>query len=895
MVSFSFTLIMLFQNSQHNWSVKMKLDLRKLKITFVIPISLTVSIMQSDAALIDANGGITLFISYDNLDDAGWGSWNNKIIQVDSIINSSDCEPTNIARANLGEPSSSGSCLVGDTCFGREKLTGDIRKLAEYIFQSTHGTHYLKQVNLADNGRLWNNADVRWNIGPGSSVAINDGWTISGLAIDLNGATRRCIHDVAHHELGHYFYNLPDRYAGGTSNNSVESYYEGSIRGSSNFNVSIDVGDPNSVMSGNFPHRFVDSTNARLTVSYNSGSGLVAGEMLTPQLLEDSSPNNNGPDRAHHGFTMPFAQDEWSVLPDQHADLTGVHTEGVFSEPDLALMPDVDIRLLGDGETLPGTILLLDRSGSMSVTTDGIPASQLVQESGMYLYHSMLAGEYVGTQLYNDIVETLFDYDEYNINNQLLSARFRTASGSTNIAAAIESAIDTLIAEHGNDGVTGSQIVLMSDGVQTTGANLWDQVTRAMDKGIKIHTISFGQADTETMEAIASSSDGEVFRMAEATSGAELKLGMNRKLSELRGFTPLYFYKGKLKVNKSDKVSQFHEGMFTIPNNNRALQFYVFSETGNASTLSLELEDSKGNIHNAIPLNVANKGRLNGVTVEKPLPGKWIYRIKGSGQSDGILPQNTDYEIIAQVMNNNLDTHVNFFKVDSKLGGEFKIEATLKHRYPLTDLDAVANLYRDNHLLASINLNDDGKYSDQQSLDGVYSGLVDPKQLNVSPDQTENLRMDIVFTTSDQTVPAPNSHYESGTKWAELKYEYTKIAKTNFKVYKSKIIDFNNNDVDEPNLSIIEPTTPSYVKRGGEGKFQVVIDNAFISKLLLKISLGQGIETQIVDIVPADEAFSSRVSINYKVSESAIPGERDLLLQSNHINLKHSDVLTVTL
>ncbi|WP_139204389.1 VWA domain-containing protein [Azotobacter beijerinckii] len=541
------------------------------------------------SSIIGADGGITLWVSYDNVDAPG-ASVNDNVTQINSTAAAS-CTPTNNARSAQGAPDSPGSCPAagGDTCSGRDKLLGDISNLAEYIYTSTHGTHYLRRVYVADRGRAWSTADIKWNIGGGSS-AWPAGWKDVDLQLSLNSATRKCIHDVLHHELGHYFYELPDRYA------RSGDYYKGSLdNGATVFNVDVDEGDPNTVMASNFPHRFVDTTNARLVLSYDQpGPGTTSGEELTPDLLADGNPNNDGPDRAHHGFTTPFAQDEWSVIPGTHVDLAGVHTEGDFSSPGLGAMPAVDVRFIGVDSPFPGTVLLLDRSGSMSVQTNGVPASQYVQEAGLYLYHSSEEGDYAGTFLYNDAVEKLFDYDLYDPANQLPTASFRTASGLTNIALALEEAIDAMIAKHGEGGVNSGQIVLMSDGKQTTGDSLWEQVDRANGLGIQIHTLTFGNADATTMQQIADSSGGSATSMSELDSAAELKLNMVRKLTTLRDNSPIFTHKGIVTKTGESAGKEYFSSEFQVPPKTQNVLFYVFLERNNAANLNIELIDSDG-------------------------------------------------------------------------------------------------------------------------------------------------------------------------------------------------------------------------------------------------------------------------------------------------------------
>ena len=852
---------------------------------FLVPIT-TFNI--SNAATVASDGGITFYLSYDNLNVTGGVSWNDNITQSDSNTGAS-CTPTNTSRANQGAPNSPGSCPSGDTCLGREKLIGDLDNLAEYIYQSTDGRHYLRRVYLSDNGRAWNQSDIKWNVGSGGSfVPVDNDWQTPFASMHINSGNRRCIHDVAHHEMGHYFYNLPDRYA------SSGGYYSGTIGGGAPFDVAVDVGDPNTVMGSNFPHWFVDTTNAQLTLSYTpSGGSPVNGQVLTPALLADSDPSNDGPNRAHHGYTHPFAQDEWSYLPGQHADLSGVHTEGDFSGPDMTMMPSPDYRFLGEDSPYPGTMLLLDRSGSMGTMTNGITAAQYVQEAGMFLYHSSLPGDFVGTNLYNGAVETLFDYEVYDPSNQLPYASFRSASGLTNIAAALKSATDAMVAEHGMEGVNGGKIVLMSDGKQTTGLNLWDEVTRAEDLGIEIYTLSFGNADTATMEAIATATGGEVIAMSELNDGSELKLGMARELSELRGLTPLFFQKQVIKPNAESKKGNVHEGTFNLPVNSRALQFYSFLEKGNAALFDLELEDSAGNIFKAQPQNVANKGRLNGLTVTKPLGGKWTYRISGSKRHGGGFPGNDPFELIAYTQNLDLDATMQIVPAVGKLAGQSVIQGRLYHRYPLMNISAIANVYSGKTLLASLPLKDNGKQGvDATKNDGVYSALFDPRQFDLHGDRAK-VRIDVSFTTNSKTQPAIAAHYETGTDLAELAEDYAKSVKMTFTSFASDTVSFKDVTKLQPRISVITPQTPVEVKPGLIGKMRIAIDNTYIPKNSARVSLGQGVRVKVGDVSFDHKNFRSYVSISYEVLEAAVHGYRSVSVQSNRMRVSADKTLFV--
>jgi|LGOV01.1.fsa_nt_gb hypothetical protein len=120
--------------------------------TALLLVSIILAVNPAHSLIIGADGGITLWVSCDNVDSPG--------ISIDDNVtqgNSTDvasCTPTNNARAAQWEANSPSSypAAGGDTCSGRDKLLGDITNLAEYIYTSTHGkadTTTMEQI--ADN------------------------------------------------------------------------------------------------------------------------------------------------------------------------------------------------------------------------------------------------------------------------------------------------------------------------------------------------------------------------------------------------------------------------------------------------------------------------------------------------------------------------------------------------------------------------------------------------------------------------------------------------------------------------------------------------------------------------------------------------------------------------
>jgi hypothetical protein len=527
------------------------------------------------------------------------------------------------------------------------------------------------------------------------------------------------------------------------------------------------------------------------------------------------------------------------------------------------------------------------------VLTNGVPAVQFVQEAGMYLYHSALDGEWVGTQRYNAAVDVLFDYDVYNPANQLPFANYVNASGLTNIAAALQSAIDTLIAEHGEDGTSGARVVLMSDGKQTTGPSLWDQVDRAVDKGIQIYTLSFGDADSATMEAIATATDGEVIEMSEVSDASELKHSMARAMSKMRGLTPVHFQKGLLTATGTEARMQYHEGSFALPPGNRALQFYLFLRQGNAAMLDVELTAPDGTVYLANPQNVAMKGRLNGLTVKTPIRGTWKYRIKGTQKTKGILPANDPMEIIANVSNPMLDARVDVVQAGAAYPGQYRIVGSFFHRYPVGYAKATADIYIGLNKVASVNLLDDGTLGvDDQALDGTYSALFKPAQYDLS-DKRPKARVDVHFTTTAQSQPAPGAVYEVGANLAELAADYSATAKSIFTAFATANVTFRDNSAQQPRIFSTDPATTIMAQPGDTGKLTVVVDNSYLSRTNLTLSLGAGINTKLVSLVQERTGFRSTLVFAYEVSLDAAPGTRDLMIRDNKVLLSRPGMLEV--
>jgi hypothetical protein len=83
------------------------------------------------------------------------------------------------------------------------------------------------------------------------------------------------------------------------------------------------------------------------------------------------------------------------------------------------------------------------------------------------------------------------------------------------------------------------------------------------------------------------------------------------------------------------------------------------------------------------------------------------------------------------------------------------------------------------------------------------------------------------------------------------------------------------------------------VQPGDTGTLVVVVDNSYLSRANLTPSLGAGIATRVVSLVPERTGFRSTLVLAYEVSKDAAPGLRDLLMRDNKVLLSQAGMLEV--
>jgi len=94
----------------------------------------------------------------------------------------------------------------------------------------------------------------------------------------------------------------------------------------------------------------------------------------------------------------------------------------------------------------------------------------------------------------------------------------RIFNGATDIAAGIDSGKDVLLDPDSSRPFAVKTMILMSDGIPTSGGDPLVAAANAAQHNITIHTISFGEADQNLMQQIASAGSGQHFHALDAES-----------------------------------------------------------------------------------------------------------------------------------------------------------------------------------------------------------------------------------------------------------------------------------------------------------------------------------------------------------------------------------------
>jgi len=195
----------------------------------------------------------------------------------------------------------------------------------------------------------------------------------------------------------------------------------------------------------------------------------------------------------------------------------------------------------------------------------------------------------------------------------------------------------------------------------------------------------------------------------------------------------------------------------------------------------------------------------------------------------------------------------------------------------------LAHLYRDGKRVAKVRMYDDGERGgDHDRADGVYSAELDMRRLqrklglrwlkNQHGVQNPKVRIDVQYLVSKKSVPAPNHHYETGTRYKDLLEDYRAAE---FEAWTTLVQSFTRKSP-KPVLQRIRPKT---VTTGGKYRTTVAVLNARPPADQIRLSLGRGIQAHVDRVYPRRDRLGVTLRISYRVARDALPGRRDLKIQ----------------
>lgn len=173
-------------------------------------------------------------------------------------------------------------------------------------------------------------------------------------------------------------------------------------------------------------------------------------------------------------------------------------------------------------EAVPNDVMLvLDRSGSMSIDTDGDGNTKLedVKAAATGFVDRLTDRDHVGLVSYDESVtlDSQLTDDHSSVTSAIDGL---TAGGQTNIGGAIDAAHDELASSRDRPDANNI-MVLLSNGLSNEGSNPETEANEAKGDGIRLITIAFGQnADDSLMQNLAS--DPASSNFFDAPTGADI-------------------------------------------------------------------------------------------------------------------------------------------------------------------------------------------------------------------------------------------------------------------------------------------------------------------------------------------------------------------------------------
>lgn len=358
------------------------------------------------------------------------------------------------------------------------------------------------------------------------------------------------------HEIGHYVFGLYDEYKGvpAPPRDAAEQTFERVP-----FMYCTTDDDPlacmmdggSTVAPNNRRTEFCTSAHGGLGSDHNDGTivgdsvFVNAQQALNGESCWETIARTTGlfpPDEVQPGDPPGLEPIDWEIVPGIHRVVFAIDASAsMFSNPDKERLEKRTASVLIDllhGERLVDggggqQVLLPGEHVALTAFAGGaaeiLPFSELVDRGTKDAYKAAIEG----------IVQQPIPY---------------TDALDTNLGSALQDCIDR-IAREGEIPACGEAVVLLSDGLHTTGVDPLSLVEAYRERGVRIHTIAVGPgADVGLLEELAAATDGEFHVVAADEDIFDATSSISKAIRQL----------GTLKIEQGQTDGQDEHLPFTI-------------------------------------------------------------------------------------------------------------------------------------------------------------------------------------------------------------------------------------------------------------------------------------------------------------------------------------------
>ena len=142
------------------------------------------------------------------------------------------------------------------------------------------------------------------------------------------------------------------------------------------------------------------------------------------------------------------------------------------------------------------------------------------------------------------------------------------------------------------------------------------------------------------------------------------------------------------------------------------------------------------------------------------------------------------------------------------------------------------------------------------------------------------------YLVNKKSVPAPNQHYETGTRYQDLLEHYRPAE---FEAWTTLVHAFPRKSP-EPVLQRIRTRT---AVPGRNYRTRITVLNARPQADEIRLSMGPGIKTQVHRVSPRLDRLGVNLSVSYRIDRDAEAGPRSLKVQFGNALLVGKSAVTV--